>query len=74
MDALGYYWSPRIALFERNTGNQEFLLNSINEEKETIKCLDLDQGDEEICDVKWAWYYPFEYRYMHIRIFPPATE
>lgn len=51
MDALGYYSSPGIELFESNTGSQEFLPNSINEKKETIKCLDLDQGDEEICGI-----------------------
>ena len=74
MDDLGYYWSPRYKLFEFNTGNQEFMLGSYNEKKNTIKCLDLDDGDGEICDVSCSLWYQFEYRYMHIRIFPPATK
>lgn len=73
IDALRYYWSPRIALFERNTGNQEFLLGSIDKKENTIKCLDLDDGDGEICDVSCSPWLLFEYRYMHIRIFPPAN-
>jgi hypothetical protein len=71
MDALGYYWSARIGIFNGATGNSEFLLNSYDEKKNKIKCLDLDEKKGEICDVSDSSW--FTYRYMHIRIFPPAT-
>ena len=62
-------------------GNAEFMLNSYDSKNSKIKCLDLDfvedyadEGYEgrkgEICDV-WKKSL-FHYRYIHIRIFPPA--
>lgn len=71
MDEKGYMWGWRYGGW--TTGNDEFLLNDFNSDKDLIKCLDLDQKDEDgvlgnIGDVER--YTDFKYRYMHIRIIP----
>ena len=71
MDDRGYQWSAYPSLTKITTGNSEFLLNSYDEKNNKIKCLDLDSKKGEICDVSVSSC--FNYRYMHIRIFPPAT-
>lgn len=71
MDEKGYKWSRQSGVW--TTGNDEFLLKEYNSKTELIKCLDLDQDDEDkllgnICNVEedtWC-----KYRYMHIRIIP----
>ena len=74
MDKRNLRWSWKYGVW--TTGNDEFLLNEYNSEKRLIKCLDLDQNDEDdelgrICDVKLDDYY--RYRYLRVRIFPPAN-
>ena len=73
MEALGYSWKPA-GFFSSGTGNMEFLLNGYNKETNKIKCLDLDKKVGKICDVTCSLWNLCEYRYMHIRIFPPATK
>ena len=69
MDAKGYQWSAKLGLF--TTGNSEFILNGYDEKNNRIKCLDLDEEVGYICNVScYSW---FNYRYMHIRIFPPCN-
>ena len=76
MDKRNLLWSGQYGIFSFwTTGNDEFLLNEYNSEKRLIKCLDLDQGDEDgelgrICDIEIDDYY--RYRYLRIRIFPPV--
>lgn len=68
MDGKGYQWSAKPGGLS-TTGNSEFLLNSYDSDNDKIKCLDLDGTKGKICNVYgWSW---FNYRYMHIRIFPP---
>ena len=74
MDKRNLRWSWKYGVW--TTGNDEFLLNEYNSEKRLIKCLDLDQSDEDdelgrICDIELDDYY--RYRYLRIRIFPPAN-
>ena len=72
MDYRGYQWSPYpnfLALTA--TRCSEFMLNSCDEKNRKIKCLDLDAKKGEIRDVSFSSF--FYYRYMHVRIFPPAT-
>ena len=74
MDEREHYWSPRH--WPVNVGNSEFLLNSFDSEDEKkrtkFKCLDLDSHPGEINYVKtnnnFYWY-----RYILVRIIPPAT-
>ena len=73
MDKRNLRWSWKYGVW--TTGNDEFLLNEYNSEKRLIKCLDLDQSDEDdelgrICDIALDDYY--RYRYLRIRIFPPV--
>ena len=74
MDKRGLKWSWKYGVW--TTGNDEFLLGEYNPETKLIKCLDLDQNDEDdelgrICDIELDDYY--RYRYLRIRIFPPAN-
>ena len=74
MDKRNLRWSWKYGVW--TTGNDEFLLNEYNSEKKLIKCLDLDQNDEDdelgrICDIELDD--EFRYRYLRIRIFPPAN-
>ncbi len=73
MEALGYSWKPA-GFFSSGTNNMEFLLNGYDEKENEIKCLDLDKEVGKICNVSCSLWNLFEYRYMHIRIFPPATK
>ena len=54
------------------TGNEEFILNSYNEEDGTIKVLDLDSKTGKIIDVDI--YSCFTYRYIYVRTYPPYIE
>ena len=56
---FGILLEPKNCTIERNTGNQEFLLGSIDKKENTIKCLDLDDGDGEICDVSCSLWLLF---------------
>jgi hypothetical protein len=73
MEALGYSWKPG-GFFSSGTNNMEFLLNGYDKKENEIKCLDLDKEVGKICNVSCSLWNQFEYRYMHIRIFPPATK
>lgn len=73
MEALGYSWKPG-GFFSSGTNNMEFLLNGYDEKENEIKCLDLDKKVGKICNVSCSLWNQCEYRYMHIRIFPPATK
>lgn len=74
MDKRNLRWSWKYGVW--TTGNDEFLLGEYNSQKRLIKCLDLDQSDEDdelgrICDIELDDDY--RYRYLRIRIFPPAN-
>jgi hypothetical protein len=71
MDFRGYKWSATTGIWNYATCNAEFILNSYNASTKKIKCLDLDDPVGKICDVASDSYN--NYRYMHIRVFPPAT-
>ena len=71
MDYRGYKWSATTGIWNYATCNAEFILNSYNASTKKIKCLDLDDPVGKICDV--ACDSSNDYRYMHIRVFPPAT-
>jgi hypothetical protein len=73
MDYRGHHWSASSGILSWNyaTCNAEFILNSYNASTKKIKCLDLDDPVGKICDVASDSYN--DYRYMHIRVFPPAT-
>ena len=73
MDYRGHHWSASSGIMSWNyaTCNAEFILNSYNASTKKIKCLDLDDPVGKICDV--ACDSSNDYRYMHIRVFPPAT-
>ena len=73
MDAKGYEWSAQKS--KNATGNSEFMINKWKQPLQgvpVIYCLDLDKPKGEM---DWALVEAsyFQYRYMHIRIFPPAT-
>ena len=67
MESLGHKWDWHLGI--NTTGNEEFVLNSYNAEKKTLKILDLDSKKGKISDV--GIYSFFEYRYIFVRTFPP---
>ena len=67
MESLGHKWDWHLGF--NTTGNEEFILNSYNAEKKTIKILDLDSKKGKLSDV--GLYSFFEYRYMFVRTVPP---
>ena len=67
MEAKGYNWKPKIALY--TTGNEEFLLNWVLQYN--ILCLDLDDRNYGYFFLANHELSLYRYRYMHIRIFPP---
>lgn len=72
MDEKGYQWSPDSGLFSSSTstGNAEFLFGGSY--GKYLPCLDLDEELGELAYVKKTS--GNEYRYMRIRIVPPATK
>ena len=77
MDSKGYQWSADdgfvSAVTSNSTGNSEFLFNYYFSLLGIIECLDFDDEEEALWDYVFEWS-KFEYRYMHIRTFPPATK
>ena len=67
MEDMGETWDWHFGF--GTTGNEEFILNSYNEETQTIKVLDLDSKKGEIEDVDVDSI--FFYRYILVRTFPP---
>ena len=77
MDSKGYQWSADdgfvSAVTSNSTGNSEFLFNYYFSLLGLTVCLDFDDEEEALWDYVFEWS-KFEYRYMHIRTFPPATK
>ena len=69
MESIGHTWDWHFGI--STTGNEEFMLNSVDLEEWIIKCLDLDRHPGKIGEVKYTL---FAYRYLLVRTFPPYIE
>ena len=71
MKERGQNWRPQFSFLGNSTNTAEFILHGLNQEAQTIKCLDLDKkGAGEIVDVDLHSFWEFRYRYMYIHIVP----
>ena len=69
MESIGHVWDWHYGI--RTTGNAEFILNSYNNTKDRLKCLDLDKHPGKIAEIVIDI---FQYRYILVRTFPPYIE